>query len=356
MKENIIICSYSSFPKLGHQPHGNENITPLKICNNFLSKFVHIDNCYNPAFAIKHPVENIIYLCCESIFEGHLLTVKYDSMYNFTLLKKVETGRSACYLEFDFEIQNLIVVNYWDSTIKIHPLINNIAENSVFTVKSKYVYNNRPNHLKNRQKESHNHSILFYRFQKKVIAFVPDFGKDLIKIFNYDIYNKTCLKLIKCCKLPKKSGPRYLCNLNNFLYVVNELNSTIQILKIKKNIIGNIFLSNKQIISTIPNNYKGHNICGNIAIHPSKKYLFVSNRGHNSISFYRIEKNYQLNLIDIINSNGYVPRHFIINKDGNLIYVANQDSDNISCFNFRNESMIFSHQINVNSPNFLLEI
>ena len=356
MNKSILISSYSYFCNLAHKPNSNQNLIPLKIINNNISKCITIKDCYNPAFVLKHPTKNIIYICCESIFEGHIFTITYDSNFNFSLLNKVETGKSACYIVFDFEIKNLIVVNYWDSTLKIHPLINDIAQDSIYTVKSKNKYNNRVNHLKNRQNESHNHSILLYKFNKKTIAFVPDLGKDLIKIFNYDVDNKIPLKLISKYKMPKGSGPRYIRNINNFLYVINELNSTVQVLKIKTNMFNNIYLSSIQIISTIPSNFTEKNTCGNIEIHPSKRYLFASNRGHNSIAFYKILDNNQLRLIDIVSSMGDTPRHFIINKKGNLIYIANQDSNNICCFNFVDESMTYNNITKVNSPNFLIEL
>ena len=352
MKDKLLISSYNIFTNLAHKPQGKENLIPLKFITDNISKCIPVKDYYNPAFTLKHPDKNIIYMCCESIFEGNIFTIGYNDEFEFTLLNNVKTGLSTCYIEIDFERNNLLVVNYWDSTINIHPLINDIAQEAIYTVESNYVYNNRPNHLKNRQKESHNHSLLLYKYNESNIAFVPDLGKDQIKIFDY--FNNS-LKLITYHKLKKGSGPRYIRNINEFLYVINELNSTVEVLQIKTGCFG-IYLLNIQTISTLPNDYNGYNTCGNIEIHPSNKYIVCSNRGHDSVAIYEILDNYKLKLISINDCYGKTPRHFSFNKNGSILYIANQDSDNISVFNFNNGNILFNSMIDVNSPNYILQL
>ena len=53
---------------------------------------------------------------------------------------------------------------------------------------------------------------------------------------------------------------------------------------------------------------------------------------------------------------GKTPRHFTINKNGSVLYVANQDSDNVSIFKFENKSLIYDYDIKVDSPNFIIEL
>tara|TARA_B100000886_G_scaffold340362_1_gene309438 strand:+ start:7438 stop:8499 length:1062 start_codon:yes stop_codon:yes gene_type:complete len=353
MNENILVCSYNYFPNLAHKPHGKENKIPLRIINYSINKLIDVKDSYNPAFVLKHPDKNIVYICCESIYEGDIMTLSYDSNFNFTLLDIVKSGKSTCYLELDLKKNNLISINYWDSTIKIHPLKNFIAQKCSYTVNSKIINSNRVNHLKDRQKESHNHSILLYTHHNKDIAFVPDLGKDVIRIFELQ---NNYLKSLNKLKLKKGSGPRYIRNKDNYLYVINELSSTIDVIKIDTTCFKFIDLKIVQKISTIPKNFEQKNTCGNIAIHPSNNFIFASNRGHDSIAVFEILEDYKLKLINIIYCMGKTPRHFTINKNGSVLYVANQDSDNVSIFKFENKSLIYDNDIKVDSPNFIIEL
>tara|TARA_B100000524_G_scaffold328165_1_gene212664 strand:- start:406 stop:1464 length:1059 start_codon:yes stop_codon:yes gene_type:complete len=352
MKDNILISSYSYFGNLAHVPKGRQNLIPLQFINNDINKCVIIKDCYNPAFILKHPDHNIIYVCCESIYEGHIMTLSYDSDYNFKLIKKVSSGKSTCYLALDFEKRNIIAINYWDSTIVVHPISNGIAQDSTNIVKSKDINSNRNNHLLNRQSESHNHSILLYQHHHKIIVFVPDLGKDLIRSF--ELENES-LKSSSTFKLKKGSGPRYIRNIYNYLYVINELSSTIDVIKIDTTCFKFVDLKIIQSISTIPSDFNKKNTCGNIAIHPSNNFLFASNRGHDSIAVYEII-DFKLNLLNIINSKGKTPRHFTLNKEGSVLYVANQDTDNVSVFKFHDKCLIYDCDIKVDSPNFVIEL
>ena len=349
--DTIIISSYNDFDNLAHSPSGTACIIPLLVLNNDLFKLQDVLGCYNPAFILKHPIEKILYICCESIHQGNILTITYDKFYNFKLLGNVKTGKSTCYLQLDFELENLLVVNYWDSEISIHPLDDDIPQESIFNLPSNVISNDRKNHLIDRQSESHNHSLVLYKTKSyQDIALVPDLGLDLIRIFSYQ---KNKLIPVNTYQLEKNSGPRYISVLMDHIYVVNELNSTVIVLKVIENDIIN--LEEIQIISTIPEDYTGYNTCGNICIDNTRKYLIVSNRGHNSLAIYHID-NFKLNLLSIKDCMGKTPRHFCFHKYTNDVIVANQDSDTIDLFNFSDGILNYIDKVNVNSPNFIVNI
>ena len=137
------------------------------------------------------------------------------------------------------------------------------------------------------------------------------------------------------------------------IYVVNELNSTVIVLKVIENDIIN--LEEIQIISTVPGDYIGYNTCGNICIDNTRKYLIVSNRGHNSLAIYQID-NFKLNLLSINDCMGKTPRHFCFHNCTNDVIVANQDSDTVDFFNFSDGILNYIDKVNVNSPNFIVNI
>ena len=384
----FLVSSYNNHSLLAHKPSGKESKKDFYLINyNNIIKDYNT-NTINPSFLyksnskiknntkknnIKNKIKNntksnklIIYNCLESIEKGYLETYSFDkNNFKLQLIGRVNSnGLSTCFIQSDLLNQNLIVINYWDSTISINPLNkDNIPEKSIFIYKNNYQFklNNLKEHLHNRQSESHNHSIYFYN---ENIIIVPDLGKDELLFFYYDYKS---IKLVFKYLLDTKSGPRYLQILNNYIYVINELDSSISVLLlfIDKNHIENVVQIQK--IKTIPNDYKEYNTCGNILLHPLKKYLFASNRGHNSIAIYKILENFNLKLIKIIGSKGKTPRHFTINQKGNKLLIANQDSDNIVIYNIlfkkSNNAIIenikleyFNTITDVNSPNYILEL
>lgn len=376
---SFLVSSYNRFNILAHSPKGkeikNQGFTYLNYDNSFNKiiidkKIIINDNIkFNPSFLLKHPKLNLIYNCPESIHEGYIETFKYKIINNKIYLKYLNrvnaNGTSSCFLTFDTKLENILVTNYWTSSISIHPLINGIPQQSIFTYynNNKLKIKNINDHLSNRQNESHNHSLYFL---KENLIIVPDLGDDTLKFFKY--YNNE-LDLTYSYKLIKSSGPRYLQIKDNYIYIINELDSSITVLKIfTKNISfinknNKIIFNNKfnvihkieelQTIKTIPNNFNDINTCGNIILY--KNFIFASNRGHNSIAMFSILNDNQLKLINIFNCLGKTPRHFNINN--NKLIVANQDSNNIVIFNIHPDKLVFNKIINnVNSPNYIFNL
>lgn len=340
-KDNFLVSSYNNKNKLARVVRGNEtNITYSIFSKNLELINTYIEG-YNPAFILKHPKKKILYVCYESIYEGHIATLEYNNDKLKVLNTISSLGKSSCYLCFDPEFKNIININYLDSTITIHPLKNNILMESIYISIS--LIPNKIYEIKDRQTSSHHQSCVFHNND----LYVPDLGTDKIDIF---IYFKNRLIYDGFYQLKKGSGPRYCIMIENKMYIVNELSSTILIIEINENIIYDI-----QEISTIPNRYEGKNTCGNILI-SKDGYLYVSNRGHNSIAIFQILKNGKLLGIDIIESKGETPIHFNISKNEDKLYIANQDSNSIACFKRKKGMLYYENSIDCNSPNFILTL
>lgn len=390
--DKLYISSYTKHESLAHIPKGKCAKSPLL----FLGKSLDNSMIYNPAFMIKHPKTNSMYdtfyICLESIQTGHIAVVSNNK------LKQIVTcgGKSSCFLAFDPTLKYMININYWDSSISIH----NINTENHLLSEPIYIFRHNESiqpvglesHLKNRQSESHYHSALFVEIRNNTYLLVPDLGLDKIHIFNF-IYGDNGipeLNMESSIPLTPGSGPRYIVRKNRFIYVVNELNSTISIfqifgppLPISNNIslcrttlslpnssninsgfrcgpsenevtIPKPFLIHKNTISTLPPNVSiQNNKCGGIQLHKTKPYLLVSNRGHDSISIFQIN-NSDIKIINIFSTLGMTPRHFTFDDKCSNIYVANQDSDNVSQFSFKDGMAKFIKSIYVSSPNFIL--
>jgi len=113
------------------------------------------------------------------------------------------------------------------------------------------------------------------------------------------------------------------------MYVLGELDSTVTVFA---NDARETFRS-VQKISALPAGFSGRNDAAEIAIHPSGKFLYTSNRGHDSIAVFSVEKSTgRLSLVGNVSTQGRAPRNFAIDPAGSHLLVANQDSDNIVVF------------------------
>ncbi len=139
----------------------------------------------------------------------------------------------------------------------------------------------------------------------------------------------------------------------NFIYVLNELNSTISL--VRKNDIGNYEILNT--ISTLPIDFVDKNTCADIHVSSDGKFLYASNRGHNSIAIFNIDdENGELSIIGFESTMGDGPRNFTLSLDGKFLLVANQNTNNIVSFkrNIENGELVFVSEVNAPKPVCLL--
>ena len=116
-----------------------------------------------------------------------------------------------------------------------------------------------------------------------------------------------------------------------------------------------------QSIATVPKAFPNlMNTCGRICVHKSGRFVVVSNRGHQSITVYRVKskgpKRGELVTVGYFHTRGETPRHFQFDNSGQYLLVANQDSDSVAVFNFNlsNGELKYSgNEYRVPSPNFI---
>ena len=189
--------------------------------------------------------------------------------------------------------------------------------------------------MKSRQAAPHAHSIKFSPFGAEV--FSADLGTD--KSNRFILKNG---KLVQSgqsfVKLDSGAGPRHFDfdKSGNAIYVINELNSTISsIVKVGEEWIKH------QTISTLPIDFDGVSYCADIHVSADGKYLYGSNRGHNSIVVYSINENSrELKNIGFVSVEGNWPRNFSLTPNGEFMLVANQKSGNITVFKINDETGI----------------
>lgn len=199
-----------------------------------------------------------------------------------------------------------------------------------------------------RQQGPHTHAAMFDRNDRFV--YVSDLGLDNVIIYRLNSDEDQLLKVNSYESIPG-SGPRY-CETHpslNVFYLVNELDSSLSVLKADSE---NGRLSLMQNVSTVEDSYKSSNTGAVLHVSPDGRFVYASNRGHNSIAIFSVEHQGHLKYTGFEPSGGKTPRHFTINSYGDFLLAANQDSDNISVFKINKmDGMLENcYQIDIPTP------
>jgi len=176
-----------------------------------------------------------------------------------------------------------------------------------------------------RQSEPHVHSITPSVSGRYV--FVCDFSADRIR--SYSVSDAGSLAEIGSVACAPGSGPRHLvCHPDGEqFYVVNELSCRVDRFGLNRGVPELI-----QSIATLPEDYAGENTAAEILLSPDAKYLYVTNRGHDSIACYRLDRSGCIGAACFVPSGGEHPRNAVIAPGGRWMPVANRDSDSITVF------------------------
>lgn len=243
------------------------------------------------------------------------------------LNKQPSLGGAPCYLSASDNGKFVLVANYVGGNVAVLPV--EAGGKLGASIDLEQHSGTGPN--KDRQETAHAHSIILDN--KNRFAVSCDLGVDKIFIYDFDAQNGK-LKLNKppFFQTEAGAGPRHLVFHQNgkFAFVIDELDSTITALAYdgKQGTLAKI-----QTVSTLPENFKGANTGADIHISPDGKFLYGSNRGHDSIAAYKIdEKTGKLDFISRTSTQGKTPRNFAIDPTGQFLLAANQNSDSVIVF------------------------
>ena len=155
-----------------------------------------------------------------------------------------------------------------------------------------------------------------------------DLGTDSLHV--YDVSEEGKLTLINQYQTAPGAGPRHLVFHPHYktAYLINELNATIDVLFYD----GMGEFEHFQTVSTLPSDYDGQKWASAIKLSADGKFLYASNRAHNSIAVFKVVADGSLELIEIVPSQGLNPRDFTLSPDQNYLIAAHQDSRNATVF------------------------
>jgi 6-phosphogluconolactonase len=237
--------------------------------------------------------------------------------------QKPTRGASPCYVTVDRTNQNLLVANYSGGSAAVLPFHNEKLGDRVALVQHHGSSINP-----DRQQEPHVHCVVLDKANR--FAFVTDLGLDQIKIYKFNSRSGSLTPNIQpYVSVKPGAGPRHFAfhPTERWAYVINELDSTITAFNYQPST-GR--LREFQNIPTLPGSFSGKSYCADIHISPSGKFLYGSNRGHDSIAVFTINEEHGfLYPVEYVPTGGSWPRNFALDPTGRFLLVANQKSDNI---------------------------
>lgn len=294
----------------------------------------------NPSFIAFTPDQKNLYSVSE-LARGdeptgfiHAFTVNED--LSLTFIDKYPTnGKAPAHVSVDKTGKFVFVANYLGGVAMVY------VRNEDGSLKFSQQLDHSGSGPHSNQNSSHTHMVKVSPDNNYL--FVPDLGSD--KIWSYRI-NHEQESLSKAEQefgsVAPGSGPRHMDfhPVLNIAYVINELNSTVSVFDYNPET-GS--LTEMQSIATLPESFTDWNSTSDIHVHPNGKFLYASNRGHNSIVSYAInEDTGKLSLLTHTSTEGGIPRNFAISPSGNILYAANQSSNTITSFDLDAETGILT--------------
>jgi 6-phosphogluconolactonase len=242
------------------------------------------------------------------------------------LNKQSARGSAACYLHVDNPGKTVVVANYSSGSVASLP----VKEDGSLGEAASFFQHAGSSVNPARQKEPHAHCIVVSPDNK--YAFAADLGLDQVLCYKLDSkQGKITANDPPFARTPAGAGPRHLTFHPNGkkVYVINELLNSVTLFDYDST---KGSLREEQTISTLPSDFKGTSYCADLKITPDGKYLYGTNRGHDSIACYSIGADGKLTLVNIEPSLGKGPQNLAITSNGEWLLCANMPGKNVAIF------------------------
>jgi 6-phosphogluconolactonase len=340
---NLFVGTYSDLDVLAHQPYAPIPGKGIYAMTLDRKGKLTLDNTYealNPAVLIPHSNGRSIYAILETIIdEGDIFRYEIDADGSLSYCDQFRaSGRSTCYLATAPNQDAAIVINYWDAIIDV---VDVDGDGRLGEVRQSFKQYYRPqgqwrqvtdreDHWGNRQVGPHAHCAHFWHDW----VFIPDLGENAIFQYRWDATAKQLVGETHI-KFEAGSGPRHMAMHPglDICYVSNELFNTVCVAELDASEPSVIKprLIPIQYESTIDNR-NNVSYVSEIKLSPDARFLYVSNRGDDSLAIFRVLEDGRLERSGRVSTGGKFPRHFAITPCGGAVIVANQDSGHLRVF------------------------
>lgn len=244
------------------------------------------------------------------------------------LNQKPSHGTDPCHVSVDRTGRFVLVANYSSGSVAMYPILPDGGLADASSIVQHVGHGVNPD----RQAGPHAHSINPDPTNR--FALVCDLGLDQVFVYRLDLSDG---KLVPNdpphTSVAPGSGPRHLAfhPTRPFVFVINEIASTITSFHWDNQ---HGTLKEIQTVSTLPKGAAGRNSTADIRVHPNGKFVYGSNRGHNTIAAFALdEASGQLRPIGHTSTQGAVPRNFNLDPTGTILLAANQNTGTVVAFN-----------------------
>ncbi len=285
----------------------------------------------NPSFLAIHPSKSLLFACNETNDFGGQPTGAISAFRinrsdgTLTLINQPATGGGApCHCNTDATGRYLLVANYVGGNVAVFP----IADDGSLAPRSCLINHVGSGPNIQRQEKPHAHSINLSADNR--FAYATDLGTDRVMIYRFDDQaGRLVPSAADSVAIPAGGGPRHFSihPSGTLAYTNNEL--TCEVTAFSRNAATGALTAIQQI-STLPSGFDGRKSTAECLVHPNGRFLFVSNRGHDSIAVYAINpQNGTLTTVEIEKTGGQEPRNFVVDPTGQWLLAENQNSDTV---------------------------
>jgi 6-phosphogluconolactonase len=310
----------------------------------------------SPSFLAIHPSQNFLYAINEiGNFQGKesgsvsAFAIDRNTGRLTALNQQPSVGRGPAHLVVDKAGRNVLVANYGGGSVAVVP----IGPDGALKPPSAFIQHTGSSVNPQRQKEPHAHSINLDPANR--FAYAADLGLDKVLVYRFDAEKGSLVANDPpFAQVAAGAGPRHFAiHPNGFAYVINEMSVTVTAFRRD---IARGSLTELQTISTLP---PGQSVesgfsTADVQVHPSGRFLYGSNRGHDSIVVFAIDqKSGRLTYVENRPTQGSTPRGFGIDPSGSYLLAANQRSDSVVVFRIDKQTGRLTptgHTIEVGAP------
>jgi 6-phosphogluconolactonase len=309
----------------------------------------------NPSFLAIHPGGKFVYSVNEvSDLNGKptgavsAFSVEPSDGKLKLLNQQSSQGAGPCHLVVDSAGKNVLVANYGSGSCAVLPL----GSDGRLGEATSAIQHQGKSVNPGRQEGPHAHSINLDAANR--FAFVADLGLDKVLIYRFDGANgKLTPNDPPSVSVAPGAGPRHFAfhPTGKFAWVINEIANSVTGFAYDSS--GGV-LKELQTIGTLPADFKGTSHTAEVVVHPSGKFLYGSNRGHDSLAIFAIDAaTGKLTAAGHQSTRGKTPRNFAIDPGGRWLLAENQGSGTIVIFavdSATGELRPTGHQLEVPSP------
>ena len=256
----------------------------------------------DPSFVVLHPRLPLAYAVNETPTDHGAVSVVAIDGDRLVARQRVDSeGHLPCHLALLDDARRLAVAHYGCGTIAVFDLD---ADGALTEGAQTWRHSGASTHPR-RQASAHPHYVLVGERG----VYVTDLGQDCVVQYAEGTSVETSR-----CAIHAGAGPRHLCldAANGVGWLANELDNTVSRLAIAAD--GS--MRELDWISTLPSDFTGRSAVSEIARHPNGRWLYVGNRGHDSIAWYTVETEGRLTFNGTVSTQGRHPRHFSLTADG----------------------------------------